>query len=81
MCADANAPWSAWGSGRGRPSREILAFPTSHDRRLVRINGHYPVIDDQETTYYSYPAWTLHSTDMDSKDKSIAFASQSNSML
>jgi hypothetical protein len=35
--------------------REILAFSVSHDHRLVRIYGHYPVIEDQKTTFYRPP--------------------------
>lgn len=32
--------------------REILAFSVSHDNSSVRIYGHYPVIDGEDTRYY-----------------------------
>ena len=36
--------------------RQILAFSTSHDHWLVRIYGHYAIIENEkETTFYHYP--------------------------
>ncbi|KAL8712712.1 MAG: hypothetical protein Q9225_006900 [Loekoesia sp. 1 TL-2023] len=35
--------------------REILAFSISHDHRSVRIYGHYPVIEGDNTTFYRHP--------------------------
>ena len=35
--------------------REILAFSISHDHRIVRIYGHYPVIDGNKTKFYRHP--------------------------
>src|SRR5271170_338946 len=40
--------------------RGILAFSVSHDHRLVRIYGHYPVIEDQKTTFYRHPRFVFH---------------------
>lgn len=34
--------------------REILSFSISHDHRSVRIYGHYPVIQGDETTFYRH---------------------------
>ena len=35
--------------------REILAFSLSHDHKAVRIYGHYPIINGNETTFYCHP--------------------------
>lgn len=35
--------------------QEILAFLISHNDRIVRIYGHYPVIDRLKTTFYHHP--------------------------
>ncbi|KAL8646924.1 MAG: hypothetical protein Q9210_005856 [Variospora velana] len=35
--------------------REILAFSISYDHRSVRIYGHYPLIEENKTTFYRYP--------------------------
>jgi len=34
--------------------REILAFSISHDRDIVRIYGHCPMIDGDKTTFYRH---------------------------
>lgn len=39
--------------------REILAFSISYDHRAVRIYGHYPIIDGDETTFYRHPIHTF----------------------
>ncbi|KAH7175800.1 hypothetical protein EDB81DRAFT_632939 [Dactylonectria macrodidyma] len=36
-------------------NREILAFSVSHDQKVMRIYGHYPVISGDRTAYYRYP--------------------------
>lgn len=41
--------------------QEILAFSISHDYRLVRINGYYPMINEKDTKYYRHPIHTLNS--------------------
>lgn len=38
--------------------RQILAFSISHDSQYVRINGHYPVIDDEGNI--AYHVHTIH---------------------
>ncbi|KAJ8064822.1 hypothetical protein OCU04_007130 [Sclerotinia nivalis] len=53
--------------------REILAFSISHDHRSVRIYGHYPVIDDKNTTFYRHMIRTFDFTELDGKDKWTAY--------
>jgi len=53
--------------------REILAFSISHDHRAVRIYGHYPVIDGNNTTFYRHPIRTFDFTELDGKDKWTAY--------
>jgi hypothetical protein len=53
--------------------REILAFSVSHDHRSVRIYGHYPVIEDQKTTFYRHPIRTFDFTELDGKKKWTAY--------
>lgn len=43
--------------GRSREielNRKILAFSISHDHEIVKIYGHYPVIDGAQTTYFRH---------------------------
>ena len=47
--------------------REILAFSISHDDKSVRIYGHYPVIDGNETTFHRHAIGTFRF--MDAKEK------------
>ena len=49
--------------------REILAFSISHDHRSVRIYGHYPVIEEDKTTFYRHPIHELIFTALDGKEK------------
>ncbi|KAF6811738.1 hypothetical protein CPLU01_15053 [Colletotrichum plurivorum] len=53
--------------------RQVLAFSISHDHRLVRIYGHYPVIDGKNTKYYRYPIRTFDFTELDGKEKWTAY--------
>jgi hypothetical protein len=53
--------------------REILAFSISHDYRIVRIYGHYPIIKGDETTFYRYPIRIFDFTELDSKEKWTAY--------
>ena len=53
--------------------REILAFSVLHDHRLVRIYGHYPVINGSETTFYRHPIYTFDFTALDGKEKWTAY--------
>ena len=47
--------------------REILAFSISHDHRSVRIYGHYPVIEGDNTTFYRHPIRQFYFTDSEEK--------------
>ncbi|KAH8725951.1 hypothetical protein GQ44DRAFT_795174 [Phaeosphaeriaceae sp. PMI808] len=49
--------------------QEILAFSISHDHSMVRIYGHYPVIDGNKTTFYRHPIRKFDFTELDGKDK------------
>jgi hypothetical protein len=49
--------------------REILAFSISHDHETVRIYGHYPMIDGNETTFYRHPIRKFDFTELDGKEK------------
>lgn len=53
--------------------REVLAFSVSHDHELVKIYGHYPLIDGKDTSFYRYPIGQLCITDQDGKDKWTAY--------
>ncbi|KAK4142105.1 uncharacterized protein C8A04DRAFT_30219 [Dichotomopilus funicola] len=49
--------------------RQILAISISHDNQCVRIYGHYPVIDGENTKYYRYPIHSLDLIALDGKKK------------
>jgi len=48
---------------------EILAFLISYNYRTVRIYGYYPIIKENETTFYRYPIRIFDFTELDSKEK------------
>ncbi|MCJ1387003.1 hypothetical protein MMC17_010132 [Xylographa soralifera] len=50
-------------------NREILAFSVSHDHRSVRIYGHYPVIEGNETTFFRHPIREFSFVEQDGKEK------------
>ena len=50
-------------------NREILAFSISHDHRLVRIYGHYPVIEEDKITFYRHPIHEFSFIALDGKEK------------
>jgi hypothetical protein len=49
--------------------REIIAFSVSHNNRTVRINGHYPIIDGNKTTFYRHPIHEFSFMALDGKEK------------
>lgn len=53
--------------------REILAFSISHDNRMVRIYGHYALIDGSKTTFYRHPIKNFDFTSEEGKDKWTAY--------
>ena len=54
-------------------NQEILAFLISHNYWIVRIYGHYPMINEKDTTFYYYPIHTFDFIALDSKDKQTAY--------
>ncbi|KAF4632378.1 hypothetical protein G7Y89_g5746 [Cudoniella acicularis] len=58
--------------------REILAFSISHDHETVRIYGHYPVIDGNETTCYRHPIRKFDFTELDGEKKWISYMFTTN---
>ncbi|KAK0612593.1 hypothetical protein B0T17DRAFT_593504 [Bombardia bombarda] len=50
--------------------REILAFSISHNDEMVKIYGHYPVIDGNKTTFYRHP---IREFVLESKEKWTAY--------
>jgi len=53
--------------------REILTFSISHDHDVVRIYGHYPVIEAAKTTFYRHPIHRFSYTGLEGKDKWTAY--------
>ncbi|TAQ86373.1 hypothetical protein B7494_g5286 [Chlorociboria aeruginascens] len=53
--------------------REILAFSVSHDHRMVRIYGHYPVIDEKKTIFYRHLIREFSFIELDGKEKWTAY--------
>lgn len=67
------AKWENEFYWKGEVHRKILAFSISHDDKNVRIYGHYPVIEDDTTTYYRYPIRDFFLTDLNGKEKWTAY--------
>ena len=67
------AKWEEGFDWKKEIHREILAFSVSHDDRAVRIYGHYPVIEDDRTTFYRHPIRAFILTDLDGRDKWTAY--------
>ncbi|KFY16289.1 hypothetical protein V491_05374 [Pseudogymnoascus sp. VKM F-3775] len=53
--------------------REILAFSVSHDDQMVRIYGHYPIIDGENTTFYRHQIHSFSFTALDGRERSTAY--------
>lgn len=53
--------------------REILAFSISHDHRLVRIYGHYAIIEEEKTTFYRHLVHEFSFIALDGKEKWTAY--------
>lgn len=49
--------------------RKILAFSVSHDNEAVRIYGHYPLINEKDTSFYRHPIKKFDFTSEDGKEK------------
>ena len=68
-----HAEWDGEFDWKKEVHRKILAFSISHNDRAVRIYGHYPLIEDDRTTFYRYPIREFSLTDLDGKDKWTAY--------
>ena len=53
--------------------REILAFSISHDHEVVKIYGHYAVIDGENTTFYRHPIKAYDFTSEEGKERWTAY--------
>ena len=53
--------------------RQVLAFSISHDHQLVRIYGHYAVIDGKDAKYYRHPIRKFNFTELNGKEKWAAY--------
>lgn len=53
--------------------RKILAFSVSHDNEAVRIYGHYPLINEKDTSFYRHPIKKFDFTSEDGKEKWTAY--------
>jgi hypothetical protein len=49
--------------------RTIIAFSISHDRRSVRIDGHYPVIEGKKAIFHRYSLRTFDFTGLVGKEQ------------
>ncbi|OAQ68664.1 reverse transcriptase [Pochonia chlamydosporia 170] len=58
--------------------RQILGYSISHDHRSVRIYGHYPVIDGEDTKYYRHPIRSFDFTALDGKERWTAYRFMKN---
>jgi hypothetical protein len=47
----------------------IGSFSISHDNSNVRIYGHYPLVEEDKTTYYRHPIHKFDFTALDGKEK------------
>lgn len=50
-------------------NQEILSFSVSHDQESVRIYGHYPVIDGDQTSVHRFTIKKFDITNEEGKDK------------
>jgi hypothetical protein len=50
-------------------NQEVLSFSVSHDQEAVRIYGHHPVIDGDQTAVHRYPIKKFDITNEEGKDK------------
>ncbi|KAI9670787.1 MAG: hypothetical protein M1817_003898 [Caeruleum heppii] len=53
--------------------RQILAFSVSHDNRVVRIYGHYALIDGKDTSFYRHLIKSFDIVSDDGKDKWLTY--------
>ena len=53
--------------------RQVLAFSVSHDNNTVRIYGHYPLIQQDKTTYHRQLVRKFDFTGLDGREKWTAY--------
>lgn len=53
--------------------RQILSFSVSHDDSSVRIYGHYPIIEGENTRYYRYTIHQFYFTALKGREKWTAY--------
>ena len=49
--------------------QEVLAFSISHDHTIVRIYGHYPIVEEESVTYYRHPIHEFSFKALDGREK------------
>ncbi|PGH35294.1 hypothetical protein GX50_01874 [[Emmonsia] crescens] len=49
--------------------QQILAFSISHDHQMIRIYGHYPIINEEKTTYYRHSIREFSFAELDGREK------------
>ncbi|KAA6406948.1 MAG: hypothetical protein FRX48_09246 [Lasallia pustulata] len=57
----------------GQLHQKTLAFSILHDNKVVRIFGHYPIIDRDKTTFYRHLIKKFDFTSEEGKDKWTAY--------
>jgi hypothetical protein len=50
-------------------NQEVLSFSVSHDQEAVRIYGHYPIINGDQTSVHRYTIKKFDITNEEGKDK------------
>ena len=60
-------------SRAGELHRKILVFSVSHDHTMVKIYGHYPLIEGDKTTFYRHLIHSFDFTALGGKDKWTAY--------
>ena len=54
-------------------NREILGFSISHDDKIVRIYGHYPVFEGDNTAFYRHTIRVFNFQELDGREKWTAY--------
>ena len=68
-----HAEWDEGFDWKKEVHRKVLAFSVSHDDRTVRIYGHYPVLQNDGTTFYRHLIRAFSLIDLGGKDKWTAY--------
>lgn len=65
--------WDKEFDWRKELNREMLGFSISHDDKMVRIYGHYPVFEGDKTAFYRHPIHIFDFRVSDGKEKWTAY--------